>query len=32
MSLQDNKDLVRRFVVEVQNQHNLNALDELFSP
>ena len=32
MSLQENKALVRRFVEEVQNQHNLAALDELFSP
>ncbi len=32
MSLQENKALVRRFVEEVQNQHNLDALDELFSP
>lgn len=32
MSLQDNKDLVRRFVEVVQNQHNLAVLDELFSP
>ena len=32
MSLQDNKDLVRRFVEVVQNQHNLAALDEFFGP
>ena len=32
MSLQENKALVRRFVEEVQNQHNLDALDALFSP
>lgn len=32
MSLKENKALVRRFVQEVQNQHNLAALDELFSP
>jgi steroid delta-isomerase-like uncharacterized protein len=32
MSLQENKALVRRFVEEVQNQHNLAALDELLSP
>jgi steroid delta-isomerase-like uncharacterized protein len=32
MSLQENKALVRRFVEEVQCQHNLAALDELFSP
>ncbi len=32
MSLQENKKLVRRFVEEVQNQHNLAALDELYDP
>ena len=32
MSLEDNKAIVRRFVEEVQGQHNLAALDELFSP
>ncbi len=32
MSLQDNKALVRRFVEEVQGQHNLAALDELLNP
>ena len=32
MSLEENKALVRRFVEEVQCQHNLAALDELFSP
>lgn len=32
MSLQENKALVRRFVEEVQNQHNLAALDVLYSP
>jgi steroid delta-isomerase-like uncharacterized protein len=32
MSLEQNKALVRRFVDEVQCQHNLAALDELFSP
>ena len=31
MSLEQNKALVRRFVEEVQCQHNLAALDELFS-
>ena len=31
MSLQENKAVVRRFVEEVQCQHNLAALDELFS-
>lgn len=29
--LEENKALVRRFVEEVQSQHNLAALDELFS-
>ena len=32
MSIEDNKALVRRFVEEVQNQHNLAAIDELYSP
>lgn len=32
MSLADNKALVRRFVEEVQCQHNLAALSEFFSP
>jgi predicted SnoaL-like aldol condensation-catalyzing enzyme len=32
MSLQKNKALVRRFVEEVQCQHNLAALNEFFSP
>jgi steroid delta-isomerase-like uncharacterized protein len=32
MSLEQNKALVRRFVDEVQCQHDLAALDELFSP
>jgi steroid delta-isomerase-like uncharacterized protein len=32
MSLQENKALVRRFVEEVQCQHNLAVLDELYSP
>ena len=32
MSMEQNKALVRRFVEEVQCQHNLAALDELFSP
>jgi steroid delta-isomerase-like uncharacterized protein len=32
MSLQENKALVRQFVKEVQNQHNLAALDRLCSP
>jgi steroid delta-isomerase-like uncharacterized protein len=32
MSLEENKALVHRFVEEVQNQHSLAALEELFSP
>lgn len=32
MSLQENKSVVRLFVEQVQNQHNLDALDELLSP
>lgn len=32
MSIQENKALVRCFIEEVQNQHNLNAIDALFSP
>jgi uncharacterized protein YlxP (DUF503 family) len=31
MSLQENKAIVRRFVEEMQNQHNLGLMDELFS-
>lgn len=31
MSLQENKALVLRFVEEVENQHNLDAIDDLFS-
>ena len=31
MSLQENKALVLHFVEEVENQHNLAAIDELFS-
>jgi steroid delta-isomerase-like uncharacterized protein len=31
MLLQNNKALVRRFVEEVQNQHDVEALDEFFS-
>jgi hypothetical protein len=27
-----NKALVRRFVEEVQNQHNVDAMDEFFAP
>ncbi len=30
--LEANKALVRRFVEEVQNEHNIDAVDELFSP
>ncbi len=32
MSLEENKAVVRRYVEEVQCQHNLAALDHLFSP
>ena len=32
MSIQENKAVVLRFIDEVQCQHNLAALDELFSP
>jgi steroid delta-isomerase-like uncharacterized protein len=32
MSLEENKAVMRRFVEEVQCQHNLAAVDELFSP
>jgi steroid delta-isomerase-like uncharacterized protein len=32
MSLEENKAIVRRFVEEVQNQHNLDMLDVLCSP
>ena len=32
MSTVENKAIVRRFVDEVQNRHDLGALDELFSP
>jgi steroid delta-isomerase-like uncharacterized protein len=32
MSLEQNKALVRRFVEEIQCQHNLDKLDEFFSP
>ena len=30
MSADENKALVRRFVEKVQNQHDLDAMDELF--
>jgi steroid delta-isomerase-like uncharacterized protein len=32
MSLQENKALVQRFVQQVQNQHDLDALNQIFSP
>jgi steroid delta-isomerase-like uncharacterized protein len=32
MSSDENKAIVHRFIEEVQNQHNLAAIDELFSP
>ncbi|MBP1703974.1 MAG: ester cyclase [Chloroflexi bacterium] len=32
MTLQENKDIVRRFVEEMQNQHNPDLIDEMFSP
>lgn len=32
MSLEEKKAVVRRFVERVQNQHDLDALDELLSP
>jgi hypothetical protein len=32
MSLEQNKALVRRFVEEVQSQHNLTAVDEIMDP
>ncbi len=32
MSAEKNKAIVRRFVEEVQSQHNLDVLDEVFSP
>ena len=32
MSKEENKAIVLRFVEEVQNQHNISAMDELFSP
>ncbi len=32
MSTEENKAIVRRFVEEVQNRHNIGALEELFSP
>jgi steroid delta-isomerase-like uncharacterized protein len=32
MSIEENKALVLRFIEEVQNQHNLDALNEIYSP
>ncbi len=32
MSAEENKSIVRRFVDEVQNRHDIGALDKLFSP
>ncbi len=32
MSTEENKAIVRRFVDEVQSQHDIGALDRLFSP
>ena len=32
MSIEENKALVRRWVEEVQCQHNLAAIDELLCP
>ncbi|UCD78686.1 MAG: ester cyclase [Desulfobacterales bacterium] len=32
MSTEENKAVVRRFVEEVQNRHDINALEKLFSP
>jgi steroid delta-isomerase-like uncharacterized protein len=32
MSLEENKAVIRRFVEEVQTQHNIDIMDELFSP
>jgi steroid delta-isomerase-like uncharacterized protein len=32
MSLEENKAVVRRFVEEMQNKHNLDLIDEMFSP
>ena len=30
--LEENKAVVRRFVEEIQNKHNLDAIDNLHSP
>ncbi len=32
MSIEQNKAIIRRFLKEVQNGHNLNVVDELMSP
>ncbi len=32
MSLEKNKELVRRFIEEVQSQHKLTAVDEIMDP
>jgi steroid delta-isomerase-like uncharacterized protein len=32
MSIQENKEIVRRFVEEVQNKHKLETIDDLLSP
>jgi len=32
MSIEENKAIARRLVEEVQNQHNIHAMDELYSP
>jgi steroid delta-isomerase-like uncharacterized protein len=32
MSTEENKAIIRRFVEEVQNRHNIGALEKLFSP
>ena len=32
MELEENKAVVRRFVEEVQSQHRLDLVDELFDP
>ncbi|CAB1060314.1 hypothetical protein D1BOALGB6SA_5080 [Olavius sp. associated proteobacterium Delta 1] len=32
MTTEENTAVVRRFVEEVENRHNLGALDKLFSP
>lgn len=32
MSLEENKAIVRRFIEEVQSQHNLDLVDELIDP